>query len=54
MNTQLCQICDSAYIETTQQNVEYVCTMCRENNPDREMPDEYAIDWELVNDCGNY
>lgn len=52
-----CLICDSAYIETSQTNVEYVCTMCRDNirieNDKRCLPNENNVIQELIMDCGN-
>ena len=52
-----CQICDSAYVETTQKNVEYVCRMCRNNiisdNDTRSLPNENDIITGLVTDYGN-
>ena len=53
----LCKICDSAYIETKQKNIEYVCSMCRDNilndNDKRVLPKQNIIKWDEVKDCGN-
>lgn len=47
-----CKVCESAYIETSQENVEYVCSMCTENlENNRELTDN--VNWELVIDSGN-
>jgi hypothetical protein len=54
-----CIICSSAYIETTQKNIEniYICNMCKEyeqeNNPNRVLPNQNIIDFELITDYGN-
>ena len=53
-----CDICDSAWIETTEVIDEpvYRCSMCRdylmEHEPDRELPDENYSE-EYVIDSGN-
>lgn len=47
-----CKVCESAYIETSQKDAEYVCTMCVDNlEGSRELTNN--VEWELVTDCGN-
>ncbi len=54
-----CVICSSAYIETTQKNIEniYMCNMCKEyeqeNNTKRILPNQNIIDFKLITDYGN-
>jgi hypothetical protein len=51
-----CTVCESAYVETTQTDATYNCTMCEENvardEPNRKLPID-NVDNDYVIDCGN-
>jgi hypothetical protein len=55
MNTIYCDICDQANVETKQEITKetfYCCSMCRDNNKDREIKDN-NFDKEKVIDYKN-